>query len=204
MLFMKNRFLCSQILSHTFGCPRSKFSISNCRYCSRMYIDNQPTFFAHLRTLYRLISARSIFFDTVVRLFEEHSIKRFTLELTYKSDEEYKAVNINLERCLELFLCSSACEIITTYCKLHLRFLYNFMLVASKDFTSGSKRAFFLDACVSFMIEYFPRATRLLHPQKFESMFLTYSPNVDYPITHVRIINKKYIGCCQRKFDLEE
>ena len=125
------------IISSMFDCPRSKFSISNCRYCSCLYIDNQRTFFAHLRTLYRLVSARSIFSDTVVRLFEEHSIKRFTLEVTYKSDEEYKAVNINLERCLELFLCSSTCEIITTYCKLHFRFLYNFMWVASKDCTSG-------------------------------------------------------------------
>ena len=67
----------------------------------------------------------------------------------------------------------------------------------SKDFTrSGSQRIFFLDACVCFMTEYFPRVMHLLQPQWFEKIFLTYSPNVDYPISYARITNKKYIRYC--------
>ena len=115
MQFIKNQFFCSHILSHMFDCPRSKFSISKCHYCSPLYIGNQPTIFAHLRTLYRMISRRRIFSWSVIQLFEEHSIKHFTLKVTYKSDEEYNAINnTNLDRCLELLICGSACEIIIT------------------------------------------------------------------------------------------
>ena len=173
MQFMKNQFRCSHILSHMFDCPRSKFCSNNCNYCSRLYIDNQPTFFAHVRTLYILISTKSIFSDSVVQLFEEHSIKCFTLEVAYKSDEHYRGIKFDSERYLKLFVCGSACEIVTMFNELHLRFLYNFMWIASKDFTSGSQRAFFLDSCISFKKEYFPRAMELLCSQQFEIMFLT-------------------------------
>ena len=54
------------------------------------------------------------------------------------------------------------------------------------------------------MKEFFTKAIRLMYPQQFELMYLTYSPSVDYPLRYVRIINNHYIEYCKRKFDFDD
>ena len=102
------------------------------------------------------------------------------------------------ERCLELFMYDSPHGIIHMYCEVLLRILYYFFWYVSKDFVGGQK-VFFLDCTISFMKELFTKATRLMYPQQFELMFLTYVPSVDYPLRYVRVINSNYIEHCKRK-----
>ena len=153
-------------------------------------------FLANLETLYRMISVEGTFSDGVIPLFEKHSAKRFSLKVAYESDEHCEAIMSHRERCLELFMYDSPHNIILTYCEVLLRVLYNFFWSASKDFCGG-KRVFFLDSCITFMKEFFTKATQLMYPQQFELMYLTYSPYVDYPLRYVRIINNNYIEYCK-------
>ena len=54
------------------------------------------------------------------------------------------------------------------------------------------------------MKEFFTKAARLIYPQQFELVFLTYTPSVDYPLRYVRIVNSNYIEYCMRKFEFDE
>ena len=92
MQFIKNQFICSNVLSHMFDCPRSEFAINNCYRCSRLRVTSFSTFFAYLEMLYRMIPAEGTFSDAVVPLFEKHSMKQFSLKVVYKSDEHYEAI----------------------------------------------------------------------------------------------------------------
>ena len=144
--FIKNQFICSNVLSHLFDCPRSEFGVNNCYRCSRLYVT-LSTFFAYLeallKALYRMISTEGAFSDALLPLFEKHSMNRFSLKGAYESHWHYEAIMSQRERCLELFMYYSPHSIILMYCEVFLRILYNFFWSVSKDFVGG-QRYFFL------------------------------------------------------------
>ena len=183
-----------------FDCPRSEFAVNRCYRCSRLHVTQQPTFLSHLKTIYRMISAVGTFSDDVAPLFRAHFINFFSLRVAYKSDEHYEAIMSEQEQCLEFFVYGSAPSIMLTDCEVLLRVLNNFLWSVSKDF-SRSQRVYFLDCAISFMNGFFTKTTRLMKSQQFEVMYLTYSPDIDYPLGNVRIINKNYIEYFKRKFD---
>ena len=92
MQFIKNKFLCSHILSHLYDCPRSEFAVNRCYRCSRLHVIQQPTFLSHLKTIYRMISAVGAFSDDVVPLFRAHFMNFVSLRVAYKSEEHYEAI----------------------------------------------------------------------------------------------------------------
>ena len=198
---IKNQFLCSNVLMYLFNCPRSDYAISNCKYCSRLFAPCSSTvFLASLETLCRIVSSTGTFCNSVLPLFEEYFIKRFNLNIAYKSREHYETIIFEQERCLELCVFDSPYSIILKYCEVLLRILYNFLWSVSDDFKDGRK-IFFLDSCLYFMIEFFGKVTRLIHTHQFQTIYLTYTPHVDYSTRHIRIINNKYIEYCRQRFD---
>ena len=120
MQFIKNKFLCSHILSHLYDCPRSEFAVNRRYRCSRLHVIQQPTFLSHLKTIYRMISAVGAFSDDVVPLFRAHFMNFVSLRVAYKSEEHYEAI-------MSEFVYGSVPSIMVTYCEILLRVLYNFL-----------------------------------------------------------------------------
>ena len=190
--FLKNLFILSGILCHMFYCPRSEFAVNNCYCCAILHVISHRNFLLHIKTLYRFRSVEGTFSDDVVSIFKDHSITSFNLRIAYKNDEHYEAVMSKRERRLEFFVYGHVIDFIMMYCEVLLRFLFNCFWTVSKDSFRGlyrPQRNCFLDTVITFMKDFFPKASRLLYSERFELMFSSYLPNIDYPLYHVRVVN---------------
>lgn len=131
---VKNLFLYSNISIHLFHCPRSNYALNNCSNCCRLSID--PLFYlidsAELR--YNLILVNRAFVDDVKRLFKEHFITQFILNICYKSLQHYTVLNSNWKRYLQLSVIQNPCGIIIKFCKVFVRILYYFFILFLKSY----------------------------------------------------------------------
>ena len=79
---IKNQCLCSNVLSHLFFCPRSKFLVNDCPVCSPLFITSEK-FSRKISALYKIIFTEDTFSELMQPLFNDcikGSIKFFKIK----------------------------------------------------------------------------------------------------------------------------
>ena len=197
---LKNLFMISNCFYHLFSCPRSVFARSNCIFCSRLYVlpDIRPKNFKLIDNFDFEIS------DDRRNSLSENSIsilKRFKIITFFNSLEEFSTINSNQKRCLNTFIVQDYFHLVLVFFEVQLRILSNFFynIVKDKYIKSKIKQIFFLEQCFNFSIEFVTYCISKVKIDFFEEIFKEFDFS-DSDSNIIKVINKKYIEYCDRKY----
>ena len=85
-----------------------------------------------------------------------------------------------------------------------VRIFYNFFYSVCESFAGFEKHGKlteYFDCCLRFIEHFFEKMVKLLYADKFKEIFLHYEPEIDYDLSYIRIINKKYSELCIKMFE---
>ena len=196
---LKNLFMISNCLYHLFSCPRSVFARNDCVYCSRLYISqiNQPKNFNCINDF-----NFNIFFNAEKASNNSLNIlKRFKIIVFFKSLDEFSIINSDQKGCLNTFIVQDYIHLVIVFFEIQLRIFVNFFHNIVKDnyIRTKDEIRFFLEQCFTFSFDFVIYSIRKVKISFFEEIFDEFD-YTDSDSNIIKVINKKYIEYCDRKY----
>ena len=200
--FVKNLFLCSNVLHHLFNCPRSNYIINSCNYCSRLLISLD---FNRMHNLdnWLLLLVKSRFKSDVAYLFQQFFVTQFKLNIVFKTMQQQIALASDQKRCLTIYIIQQPYELVIKFLEVLFRVLSKFFysIIETDLFCSSSEeREIFFSLSFKFIKRFLLAMTHLLNSSPFRTIFSDYIIDKYYDSTFLRLINKSYIKYCSDKY----
>ena len=193
----KNLFMISNCFYHLFSCPRSIFARNNCVCCSRLYVspDIRPEIYDNIDNFVLNLSEdrRNTLLNNGISMLNNFKIVVFFMSL-----KELSTINSDQKRCLNTYIVQDPFHLVIVFFEVQLRIFCNFFYNIIKDnyIRSKIKQKFFLEQCFIFAFEF---ATCCIGKVKFNSFYEIFK-EFDYSDSNIKVINKKYIEYCNRKY----
>ena len=199
---LKNLFMISNSLYHLFSCPRSVFARNDCFYCSRVFIKeiNQPKNFNCINEF-----NFNIFFKQFIRRKLSSAslniLSKLNIIVFFKSYDEFSTVNSNRKRCLNTFIVQDYIHLVLAFFEIQLGILINFFYNIVKEiyFKTDVEIRFFLEECFNFSFDFVTNCISKVKISFFEEIFDEINYN-EFDSNIIKVINKKYIEYCDRKY----
>ena len=197
---LKNQIMISNCLYHLFSCPRSVFARNECVYCSRVYISSQiiqPKNFNYIANF------NFINFFNIEKLSSKSSniLKQFKILVFFKPFDEFSFINSDRKRCLNTFIVQDYMHFVLVFFEVQLRIFVNFFYNIVKDnyIRTADEIKFFLEQCFNFSFDFVTGCIKKVKISFFEGIFDEFDYN-DSDSNIIKVINKKYIEYCDRKY----
>ena len=208
---LKCKFCISNVLTNLFFCNRSpNFNESNCRSCSRLFVNNANDFVSSIKYHFtHIFPSNNVFNKDLELLFAKANLSHFALDLLYQAGTHYALVDSNQNRCIYFVVAKQPCEFAVKLSEVWNRILINDIVSISNDLliegvyslsSRKENKAFFLDNCVKFVKIFYFDACKLLKANAFVYMYEKFEPNVHYCANTLKIVNKPYLDYCERKY----
>ena len=132
----------------------------------------------------------------------------------YSSETHLKLVDSKQNRCMNFLVVKHPCDIIVFLSEVYVRILSNQVFLISNDVLRSpgkyglakygpSKRDLLFDSCVNFICCFYFDMCKLLRLSGFFHIYENFAPNVDYSPETFKIINKSYLGYCEKSLTSE-
>ena len=194
---LKNQITISNCLNHLFFCPRSFYAKNDCLNCSRAYIKSQiirPKNFNCISDF----KFNSFFNLAGLSLSSLDILKQFKILVFFDSFDEYSIINSNRVRCLTTMIFQDHLHLVLVFFEIQLRVFINFFY-SLLDYVKVSDQSFFLERCFSFAHKFVVHCIKRVKVSFFQEIFDEIDFN-DFNSNIIKIINKKYIDYCNRKY----
>ena len=199
---LKNLFMISNCLSHLFSCPRSVFARNDCLYCSRLFIEEniRPKNFTIINDFnfkYYLDS----YIQGKLSSKSVDVLARFKTIVFFKSFDELSVINSDRKRCLTTFIVQDYFHFVLVFFEVQLRIFINFFykIVENEYVKKEDEIRFFLEQCFHFTFDFVSYCIGKVNIVFFEEIFDEMNFN-EYDSNIIKVINKKYIEYCDRKY----
>lgn len=127
---LKNEFCITNVLSHLLFCNRSPNSISQCRLCSHLFVENANDFISSIKHHFSLIfTDNKIFSKEIELLFIQSRRMGLNFNILFLSETPYKLVDPKHIRSMNFLVIKQPCDII--FC---LKFTFEFRLINFLNF----------------------------------------------------------------------
>ena len=195
---LKNQIMISNCLYHLFSCPRSVFAKSDCLYCSRTYVKSQivqPKNFAAIAdfNFNKFFNLDGLSNDSL------NILKQFKILVFFKSFDDFSIINSDRKRCLNTFIVQDHLHLVLVFFEIQLRIFVNFFY-GIVNYVKVSDESFFLQECFDFAYDFVTNCIKKVKASFFEKIFDEIDCN-DFNSNIIKIINKKYIDYCNRKYE---
>lgn len=94
------------------------------------------------------------------------------------------------------FVVTNVCQIINLFFETQIRIFYIFFHKIVGFFIGSEKKVFFLEKCFDFVLKFIKKCMKIIKIPLFEKIFLDF----EYSSFPIKIINKKYIEYCDKKY----
>ena len=194
---LKNQSMISNCLYHLFNCPRSIFARNDCLSCSRTYVKSQvvqPKSFSYIANF-----KFDRFFNSVG--LSSHCLnilKNFNFVVFFDSIDECSIINSSRRRCLNTFIFQDHIQFLLVFFEVQLRIFVNFFYGLINSVLL-SDETFFLETCFSFLHRFIVQCIKKVKVNHFQKIFDEIDYN-EFDPNIIKIINKKYIEYCDRKY----
>ena len=199
---LKNLSMISNCLYHLFSCPRSVFARNDCFYCSRLFIKevNRPKNFICVDEFNFNIFLNK-FIKGNLSVNSTNVLKRFKIIVFFKSLDEFSVINSDRKRCLTTFIVQDYIRLVLVFFEIQLRIFLNFFynIVKDKYVKTEDEIRFFLEQCFNFTFDFVTHCIGKVNVSFFEEIFDQVDFN-EYDSNVIKVINKKYIEYCNRKY----
>ena len=111
--------------------------------------------------------------------------------------KQYNAINSDKKRRLNTFVVKNFFELITLFFQTQIRVFCNcFHDIANGFYIKAQNKTFFLNQCFDFLLRFVGNCIKNIKISMFQEIF----SNFEYSPSYLKIINQKYIECCDRKY----
>ena len=175
----------SNTLLHLFYCPRSFFSKSECRLCSRLVLHKEmgvPIEFSILSRKNTLISEK------------EYQFNFFWLDKDQKD-----IINSDMKRCLNTVIIQDSREFLLYFFEIQGRYYCNFFKSLAEVFSlNRSEKSFFIELSSSLLNSFFCYILRHVNLNSLNELFEQVEFN---QFQYLKVINKKYKENLKNKYE---
>ena len=193
-----------------FKCVGANSNESNCRSCTRLFVDDASDFVSSIRFHFTSIfPSNNIFNKDLELFFTKANLRHFSLDVLFHSGNHYMLVDSKQNRCLYFLVAKQPYEVAVKLSEVWIRILINKIVSISNDFlingeyglsSRKEKTASFLDSCMQFVKSFYFDACKLLNVDAFIFIYESFQPNVHYYTKTLKIVNKPYLEYCSRKY----
>ena len=199
---LKNLSMISNCLYHLFSCPRSVFARNDCLYCSRLFIKeiNRPKNFTCINDFNFNVFLNS-FIKGKLSPNSINVLSKFKTIVFFKSLDEFSVINSDRKRCLTTFIVQDYIRLVLVFFEIQLRIFLNFFykIIKDKYIKTEDEIRFFLEQCFNFTFDFVAYCIGKVNVIFFEKIFDEIDFD-EYDSNIIKVINKKYIEHCNRKY----
>ena len=175
----------SNTLLHLFYCPRSFFSKSECKLCSRLFLQKEmgiPIEFSILSRKNTLISE-----------------KEYQFNFFWVDKDQKDIINSDIKRCLNTVIIQDSRDFLLYFFEIQGRYYCNFFksLVEVLSF-NRSEKSFFIELSSSLLNSFFCYILRHVNLNSLNELFEQVEFN---QFQHLKVINKKYKEYLKNKYE---